>query len=160
MANDSKIVLTAGLQIPQTVNTITNDLKQVADQLNSKQSLRITGNIDLSATTTRIQSQLATISQNLKIEIPSINLNANIGNVASATSGALSSAKQAQTSITGISNTISSEIDKMKEILAQRFGVDARSIITKFTKDSNEALKEFELEVQKTSGVIENSSIQ
>lgn len=155
MANDSKIVLTAGLQIPQTVNTITNDLKQVADQLNSKQSLRITGNIDLSATTTRIQSQLATISQNLKIEIPNINLNANTGNVASATSGAVSSAKQAQTSITGISNTISSEIDKMKEILAQRFGVDARSIITKFTKDSNEALKEFELEVQKTSGAIE-----
>lgn len=155
MANDSKIVLTAGLQIPQTVNTITNDLKQVADQLNSKQALRITSNIDLSATTTRIQSQLATISQNLKIEIPNINLNANTGNVANATSGAVSSAKQAQTSITGISNTISSEIDKMKENLAQRFGVDARSIITKFTKDSNEALKGFELEVQKTSGAIE-----
>lgn len=70
---DSSIVITAGLQIPQSVNTITKDLKQVTDQLNANHALKITANIDLGKSTQRIQSQLATIGKDLKLNVASIN---------------------------------------------------------------------------------------
>jgi len=72
MANNSKIVITAGLQKRETVSTIQNDLKSVSEQLNANRALQITCNIDLKKTTQRIQSQLNTISSNLKLNIGNI----------------------------------------------------------------------------------------
>lgn len=72
MANNSKIVITAGLQKRETVSTIQNDLKSVSEQLNANKALQITCNIDLKKTTQRIQSQLNTISSNLKLNIGNI----------------------------------------------------------------------------------------
>lgn len=70
---DSKIVITAGLDIPDSVNTISKDLYQVRDKLDSDRALKIVCNVDISKTTKRIQSQLDTLSKNLIIKIPEIN---------------------------------------------------------------------------------------
>lgn len=70
---DSKIVITAGLDIPDSVNTISKDLYQVRDKLDSDRALKIVCNVDISKTTQAIQSQLDTLSKNLIIKIPEIN---------------------------------------------------------------------------------------
>ena len=71
---DNQLVITAGLDIPKTVSTIKKDLKQVSDQLDKDYALKIVGNIDLGKTTQRIQSQITTISKNLSLSIPKIDL--------------------------------------------------------------------------------------
>lgn len=70
---DNKILITAGLDIPQSVNTITKDLKQVTNKLNANQALTITANIDIGKTTQQIQSQLSDIGKDLKIDVGTIN---------------------------------------------------------------------------------------
>ena len=71
MANDSKIVITAGLQIPETVGDISKDLNKVADQLVGK--LKISAQLNAQTTGALIQKQLNAISKNLKIDVPKIN---------------------------------------------------------------------------------------
>lgn len=75
MANDSKIVITAGLQIPETVSTVEKELKVVGEKVSADRALKIVANVDLSKTTQRIQSQLATLSKNLKLDINTVNVN-------------------------------------------------------------------------------------
>jgi hypothetical protein len=81
MANDSKIVITAGLQIPETVSTVEKELKVVGEKVSADRALKIVANVDLSKTTQRIQSQLATLSKNLKLDINTVNVNAAVNDV-------------------------------------------------------------------------------
>lgn len=83
MANDSKIVITAGLQIPETVSTVEKELKVVGEKVSADHALKIVANVDLSKTTQRIQSQLATLSKNLKLDINTVNVDSNINAVVS-----------------------------------------------------------------------------
>lgn len=75
MANGSKIVITAGLQIPETVSTVEKELKVVGEKVSADRALKIVANVDLSKTTQRIQSQLTTLSKNLKLDINTANVN-------------------------------------------------------------------------------------
>lgn len=81
MANDSKIVITAGLQIPETVSTVEKELKVVGEKVSADRALKIVANVDLSKTTQRIQSQLTTLSKNLKLDINTVNVNAAVSGV-------------------------------------------------------------------------------
>lgn len=63
MANDSKIIITAGLQVPETVSTIKDDLKKVEKQLNSDQALKITCHID-PASVRSMQTELSKATKN------------------------------------------------------------------------------------------------
>lgn len=83
MANDSKIVITAGLQIPETVSTVEKELKAVGERVSADRALKIVANVDLGKTTQRIQSQLATLSKNLKLDINTVNVDSNINAVVS-----------------------------------------------------------------------------
>ncbi len=69
---DNRIEIVASLDIPESVSTIGNDLKQVSDRINSGNFLKITCNIDLSKTTQLIQSQLDALSKNLAVKVPEI----------------------------------------------------------------------------------------
>lgn len=75
MANGSKIVITAGLQIPETVSTVEKELKVVGEKVSADHALKIVANVDLSKTTQRIQSQLATLSKNLSLNLGGLNIN-------------------------------------------------------------------------------------
>jgi TP901 family phage tail tape measure protein len=68
---DSKIVITAGLQIPETVSTIKNDLSKVSNELNSIEALKITCFID-TKNLSGLQKQLNEVSKNLKVNVASI----------------------------------------------------------------------------------------
>lgn len=68
---DSKIVITAGLSIPESVNTIENDLKKVSNELDAKQALKITCHID-TKNIQHLQSQLNSLSKGLKINVGGI----------------------------------------------------------------------------------------
>ena len=63
MANDSKIIITAGLQVPETVSTIKDDLKKVEKQLNSDQALKITCHVD-PASVRSMQTELSKATKN------------------------------------------------------------------------------------------------
>ena len=69
MARNNDLVVTAGLNIEASVAQIEKDLKQVNDRLSTDHALKIIANVDLSKTTQRINSQLATISKNLNLNI-------------------------------------------------------------------------------------------
>lgn len=80
MANND-LMVTVGLNVDASVDNIEKQLKTVNERLDKDHALKIIGNIDLGKTTQRIQSQLATISKNLNLDIGGINLNtANINN--------------------------------------------------------------------------------
>lgn len=71
---DNQLVITAGLDIPKTVNTIKDDLKKVADQLNSDQALKIACGIDVKNINVKeMQQNLNTVAQkaDLKLNIKS-----------------------------------------------------------------------------------------
>ena len=71
----SKIVITAGLSIPQTVSTIKKDLKEIQERLSESQTLKIQCNIDTSSQAVQaMQSQLNEISQKLYLKIDNINI--------------------------------------------------------------------------------------
>lgn len=117
MANNSKIVITAGLQKRETVSTIQNDLKSVSEQLNANRALQITCNIDLKKTTQRIQSQLNTISSNLKLNIGNIDFDTR-----NTTTGVMSNIQNA-------SQKTAKEVDKVSNSL--------RNLNDTFTKSFN-----------------------
>lgn len=80
MARDNELIITAGLDIPQTTEDISTDLEKVGDKLNADHALKITCNIDVSKTTQAIQSQLNTISKDFSIKIGNIDLNTSTSN--------------------------------------------------------------------------------
>lgn len=87
MARDNELIITAGLDIPQTTEDISTDLEKVGDKLNADHALKITCNIDVSKTTQAIQSQLNTISEDLSIKIGNIDLNSIQNNISKQTNG-------------------------------------------------------------------------
>ena len=114
---DNKIVIIASLDIPKSVSTIKNDLKTVADILNSGKNLKIIVNADIAKTQNRIQSQLNTISSKLKLDVGNIGLNANINSNAAQNivSGLKSMQSQAQNTKSAIDSTSSSLANLAKE---------------------------------------------
>lgn len=87
MARDNELIITAGLDIPQTTEDISTDLKDVGNRLNSKHALKIICNIDLSKTTKHIQSQLNTISKSLSLNIDNVNSSSIQNNISKQTNG-------------------------------------------------------------------------
>ena len=76
MAEDNRIEIVARLDTSRAaVIKIEGDLNNIADKLSADKALRIVANLDLTKTTQRIQSQLATISKNLTLNIPKIDAN-------------------------------------------------------------------------------------
>lgn len=72
--DDNRIEIVAGLDIPKTVSTIKDDLKKVADQLNSDQALKIACGIDVKNISVKeMQQSLNAIAQkaDLKLDIKS-----------------------------------------------------------------------------------------
>lgn len=72
--DDNRIEIVAGLDIPKTVSTIKDDLKKVADQLNSDQALKIACGIDVKNINVKeMQQSLNAIAQkaDLKLDIKS-----------------------------------------------------------------------------------------
>ena len=151
---DNKIEIVASLNIPESVSTVGKDLKQVADRINSEKGLKITCNIDLSKTTQRIQSQLATIGKNFVLNVPKITFGADTSGIQDSVKKATDEANQAKNEVGNITRSIDKAIDVEKTKLAAEIkGID--KIITDYSKNAEGELTKVTLAVIKTTGEIE-----
>ena len=75
---DNQLVITAGLNIPETVSTIKDDLEEVEKRLDADKALTIACNLDTKSLTT-LQNQVSEISKKLKIDVPKIEIQAGTG---------------------------------------------------------------------------------
>lgn len=151
---DNKIEIVASLDIPKSVSTIGKDLKQVADRINSGKGLKITCNIDLSKTTQRIQSQLATIGKNFVLNVPKITFGADTSGIQDSAKKATDGANQTRNEVVNITHSIDAAIDVEKGKLTKKFN-DIDKIITDFSRDAKGKLTKVTLAVTKTTGEIE-----
>ena len=111
---DNKIVITASLDFAISATNIRNDLKNIADKINADKAFKVIVNADLGKTQTRIQSQLNTISKNLKLDVGNINVgNVNTRNIVG---GLRNVQNQVEQTVNVISNN-SQKLDVFKESL-------------------------------------------
>ena len=120
MANDSKIVITAGLQIPETVSTIKDDLGSVSKELNAKQALKVTCYID-TKNISGLQKQLSEASKNLKINLPEIS-----------TSGTSKATKNITDETVRQFNDVFSMVGKMGDMTKKEFNAQTEQMLKDF----------------------------
>ena len=120
MANDSKIVITAGLQIPETVSTIKDDLGSVSKELNAKQALKVTCYID-TKNISGLQKQLSEASKNLKINLPEIS-----------TSGTSKATKNITDETVKQFNDVFSMVGKMGDMTKKEFNAQTKQMLKDF----------------------------
>ena len=71
MAND---LFTLGLNVSATKSQMDKQLKQIAKELSDSRAVQVTGGLNLSESQKLLQSQLNTISKNLKVGVEIISL--------------------------------------------------------------------------------------
>lgn len=151
---DSKIVITAGLDIPDSVNTISKDLYQVRDKLDSNRALKIVCNIDVSKTTQAIQSQLETLSKNLIIKIPEIKF----GNSDKSFIGTEFAPKIKpeidKKSVDSIKKTFV-DLTGVKKKYQELYGVSDKDVSASWIKDVKGKLSGFSVTVKQAGGIVE-----
>ena len=144
MARNNDLVVTAGLNIEASVAQIEKDLKQVNDRLSADHALKIIANVDLSKTTQRINSQLATISKNLNLNIPKIELGMADGGGTALINN-----------VDHIVDDVEDKILELKQNLAKEFGVNIEKIITNTVKNARGQISSFSFDLTKLSGDVE-----
>lgn len=164
MADDLKIRVPVELDtskvkddIPKLNNVLANDNKAHA---------KIIGELDLNKTQKKIQSQLATISKNLKIDIGGLNVTSILNSIKAAEKQVTSSVKNIKHEIQNIDTTLAEtfkagfnkdgQIDIVKTI------ENARKVLSQFgnptfswTKDSSGEVTQITAEVTSLTGQVE-----
>ena len=176
MARNNDLVVTAGLNIEASVAQIEKDLKQVDDRLSADHALKIIANVDLGKTTQRINSQLATISKNLNLNIGKVDVGTNVTNIVSEIHNALSGTNtdfkinvnenaldDMKNSLHGIGLEIEKDIDDAKGIQKivdyfKELDIQVTKVKPKFEETSDSVKKLVSLTVQgintKTGAVV------
>lgn len=131
MARDNELIITAGLDIPQTTEDISTDLEKVGDKLNADHALKITCNIDVSKTTQAIQSQLNTISKDFSIKIGNIDLNTSTSNTVKNFDAISDSAEKASEKIAETKKRLADLDSKFTKPIKIVELADAEAIISK-----------------------------
>ena len=145
MAEDNRIEIVARLDTSRAaVVKIEADLSKITDQLNKDQALRIIANVDLGKTTQRINSQLATISKNLNLNIPKIELGMTDGGGTALINN-----------VDHIVDDVENKILELKQNLAKEFGVNIEKIITNTVKNARGQISSFSFDLTKLSGDVE-----
>lgn len=147
MARNNDLVVTAGLNIEASVAQIEKDLKQVNDRLSADHALKIIANVDLGKTTQRINSQLATISKNLNLNIPKIELGMADGGGTALINN-----------VSHIVDNVEDKIEELRKNLAEKFGVSVDKIVTNTIKNAKGQINSFSFDLTKLSGEVEKFS--
>lgn len=143
--DDNRIEIVARLDTSRAaVVKIEADLSKITDQLNKDQALKIIANVDLGKTTQRINSQLATISKNLNLNIPKIEFGMTDGGGTALINN-----------VDHIVDDVEDKILELKQNLAKEFGVNIEKIITNTVKNARGQISSFSLDLTKLSGEVE-----
>lgn len=135
---DSKILITANLNIPETTNNIVNELKQISADINAKNPLKILCSLDTSQAGKNIQSQLSTLSQKIK----PLDLSINTGSVDKVVSNF-------QTSFAKTNDVL----EKARKSFDSLYGSGTST--AKWIYDAQHNIEGFTVAVQKSGGEIE-----
>ena len=175
--DDNRIEIVARLDTSRAaVVKIEADLSKITDQLNKDQALKIIANVDLGKTTQRINSQLATISKNLNLNIGKVDVGTNVTNIVSEIHNALSGTNtdfkinvnknaldDMKNSLHGIGLEIEKDIDDAKGIQKivdyfKELDIQVTKVKPKFEEASDSVKKLVSLTVQgintKTGAVV------
>lgn len=145
--DDNRIEIVARLDTSRSaILKIEADLSNISDKLNADKALKIIANINLSKTTQRIQSQLTTISKNLKIDVPKIDL----GLAGNRTGGS-----ELINNISHIVDDVEDKILELKQTLANEFGVSIDKIVTNTIKNARGQISSFSFDLTKLGGEVE-----
>ena len=146
--DDNRIEIVARLDTSRAaVIKIEADLSKITDQLNKDQALKIIANVDLGKTTQRINSQLATISKNLNLNIPKIELGMADGGGTALINN-----------VSHIVDNVEDKIEELRKNLAEKFGVSVDKIVTNTIKNAKGQINSFSFDLTKLSGEVEKFS--
>lgn len=135
--DDNRIEIVARLDTSRAaVVKIEADLSKITDQLNKDQALKITASVNLSKTTQRINSQLATISKNLKLDIGNIQVSANTSNVVSQMNNISVAANKTKQSVQEVNQSLAnmSKIAPFSPAVNDKGLVDVKATLTSLEK--------------------------
>ena len=124
MANDdNRIVIVARLDTSkQAALKIEADLSKISDQVNKDQGFKVIANIDLGKTTQRINSQLATISKNLNLNIG--NVQVNTSGIQQSMNATANAAKNATSQVNQLSQSLANLDDKYTQSIGLKTYID------------------------------------
>lgn len=146
--DDNRIEIVARLDTSRAaVVKIEADLSKITDQLNKDQALKIIANVDLGKTTQRINSQLATISKNLNLNIPKIELGMADGGGTALINN-----------VSHIVDNVEDKIEELRKNLAEKFSVSVDKIVTNTIKNAKGQINSFSFDLTKLSGEVEKFS--
>lgn len=137
---DNMIELVASLNVTDSAEQINKvDIPKLQKKI---EGIKIKCELDADGITS-IQAQLNSISKNLKMEVPKIDM------------GLTGGGKDVINNVEHLADNVEKRISELKQNLAKEFGVDANRIITNTVKNAQDQITSFSFDLTKLSGKVE-----
>ena len=137
---DNMIELVASLNVTDSAKQINKvDIPKLQKKI---EGIKIKCELDADGITS-IQTQLNSISRNLKMQVPKIDM------------GLTGGGKDAINDVKHLADNVEKRISELKQNLAKEFGVDVNRIITNTVKNAQDQITSFSFDLTKLSGKVE-----
>ena len=137
---DNMIELVASLNVTDSAEQINKvDIPKLQKKI---EGIKIKCELDTDGITS-IQTQLNSISKNLKMEVPKIDMDLTGGG------------KDVINDVKHLADNVEERISELKQNLAKEFGVDVNRIITNTVKNAQDQITSFSFDLTKLSGKVE-----
>lgn len=137
---DNMIELVASLNVTDSAEQINKvDIPKLQKKI---EGIKIKCELDTDGITS-IQTQLNSISKNLKMEVPKIDMDLTGGG------------KDVINDVKHLADNVEERISELKQNLAKEFGVDVNRIITNTVKNARDQITSFSFDLTKLSGEVE-----
>jgi len=137
---DNMIELVASLNVTDSAEQINKvDIPKLQKKI---EGIKIKCELDTDGITS-IQTQLNSISKNLKMEVPKIDMDLTGGG------------KDVINDVKHLADDVEERISELKQNLAKEFGVDVNRIITNTVKNARDQITSFSFDLTKLSGEVE-----
>lgn len=137
---DNMIELVASLNVTDSAEQINKvDIPKLQKKI---KGIKIKCELDADGITS-IQTQLNSISKNLKMEVPKIDM------------GLTGGGKDVINDVKHLADNVEKRISELKQNLAKEFGVDVNQIITNTVKNAQNQITSFSFDLTKLSGKVE-----
>lgn len=137
---DNMIELVASLNVTDSAEQINRvDIPKLQKKI---EGIKIKCELDADGITS-IQTQLNSISRNLKMQVPKIDM------------GLTGGGKDVINNVEHLADSVEKRISELKQNLAKEFGVDVNRIITNTVKNAQDQITSFSFDLTKLSGKVE-----
>lgn len=137
---DNMIELIASLDVADSAEQINKvDIPKLQKKI---EGIKIKCELDANGITS-IQTQLSSISKNLKMEVPKVDM------------GLTGGGQDVINNVEHLADNVEKRISELKQNLAKEFGVDVNRIITNTVKNAQDQITSFSFDLTKLSGKVE-----